>query len=236
MYRLGQFYRTSIFVLFHIGVVMFLFHSTPNLSHLIKTPFLPLSAPIMSNPSPQSGSVVSANATTWIQSRLTPLFAATRPRQTRASGDAAAPAVDDTMAAFQDTFAQTFSPACEVRHNHVVQPLEALKQDLADRRYAAVHASAVWDLALLSTNDDGADEPTVVAGALVVTRSLPFLIRASAAQRRMQVHFSAKIEKDVNVMGDDKRRITSFYYTSVDTTPPIHLAVPRAAQQGASVG
>lgn len=27
----------------------------------------------------------------------------------------------------------------------------------------------------------------------------------------------------------DQRRITSFYYTSVDKTPPIHFAVPRAA-------
>ena len=47
---------------------------------------------------------------------------------------------------------------------------------------------------------------------------------------------SRRIEQDANVQGDDQRRITSFYYTSVDRTPPIHFAIPRAAQEDGSDG
>lgn len=42
-----------------------------------------------------------------------------------------------------------------------------------------------------------------------------------------------RIERDANAQSDDQRRITSFYYTSVDRTPPIHFTVPRAAQEEA---
>ncbi|KAF8556276.1 hypothetical protein OG21DRAFT_1409338 [Imleria badia] len=155
------------------------------------------------------------NATSWIHSRLTALY-------------------EDVSV--QDAFDQAFSPACEVRLNHDVHLLQSFKDELASRRAAATHVSVAWDANVISTNDDTPDQPAVVAGALVVTRSLPFRIRVSPAQRHTHVHFSAKIEQDAGAQGGDQRRITSFYYTSVDRTPPIHFAVPRAAQGGGSDG
>ncbi|KAI9575046.1 hypothetical protein HD554DRAFT_2166488 [Boletus coccyginus] len=155
------------------------------------------------------------NATSWIQLRLTALY-------------------EDVSA--QDAFDRAFSPACEVRLNHDVHSLQSLKDDLASRRVAATHVSVAWDANVVSTNDDNPEEPAVVAGALVVTRFLPFRIRVSPAQRRTHVHFSARIEQDASAQDGDRRRITSFYYTSVDRTPPIHFPVPRAAQEGGSDG
>lgn len=40
-----------------------------------------------------------------------------------------------------------------------------------------------------------------------------------------------RIEQGADVEDGDRRRITSFYYTSVDKTPPIHFAVPRAVKE-----
>ncbi|KAF8121328.1 hypothetical protein EV363DRAFT_1365554 [Boletus edulis] len=157
---------------------------------------------------PDSESMPTAAA--WIQSRLTALY-------------------ESDVAGVQDVFDRTFSPLCEVRLNHV----------------AATHVSVAWGLnsipgashsdeGVVSTNEDKPKEPAVVAGALVVTRSLPFRIRVSPAQRQTYMYFSARIERDLGVQGGDPRRITSFYYTSVDKTPPIHFTVHCAAQAGGS--
>ncbi|KAG8218302.1 hypothetical protein J3R82DRAFT_3916 [Butyriboletus roseoflavus] len=157
-------------------------------------------------------SSTSTNATSWIQSRLTALYEGP---------------------SLQDVFDQAFSPTCEVRLSHVAHPLQTFKDDLASRRAAATHVSVTWGADFISTNDDDkSEQPAVVTGALVVTRSLPFRIRVGPAQRHTHVHFSAKIERDASVQGDDQRRITSFYYTSVDRTPQIHFAVPRGAKEG----
>lgn len=78
-------------------------------------------------------SSTSTNATSWIQSRLTALYEGT---------------------SLQDTFDQAFSPACKVRLDHVVHPLQMFKGDLASRRAAATHVSVAWGADLISTNDD----------------------------------------------------------------------------------
>ena len=77
------------------------------------------------------------NATSWIQSRLTALYEG---------------------AGVQDAFDRAFSPACEVRLNHAVRPLQTFKDDLASRRAAATHVSVAWDENAISTNDDEPDE------------------------------------------------------------------------------
>jgi len=167
-------------------------------------------------------------AAAWIQSHLTALY-------------------ESDVAAVQDAFDRTFSPLCEIRLNHDVQPLQTFRDDVAARRTAATHVNVAWGLnsntgsshaggGVISTNEDKPEEPAVVAGALVVTRSLPFRVRVSPAQRQTYIYFSAKIERDPGVQGGDPRRIMSFYYTSLDKTPPIHFAVPRAAQAGGSEG
>lgn len=122
----------------------------------------------------------------WVRSRLTALF-------------------EDVQS--QDAFDHTFSPACEVRLNHAVRPLQTFKDEIASRRAAAVRVSVAWpdaedDVVVASAavvhsdSEDGAttgESPaTVVAGAFVVTRSLPFRIRVAHAQIRTHVCFSAK--------------------------------------------
>lgn len=93
----------------------------------------------------------------------------------------------------------------------------------------------------------------MVAGTLIITRSMMFLIRAAPAQRLTHINFSAKYDpnftqrcyhshlnsrvehlEDSNVQADendDGRRITSLYLTSVDTVPPIHFARPHPVSQ-----
>ncbi|KIJ70382.1 hypothetical protein HYDPIDRAFT_78309 [Hydnomerulius pinastri MD-312] len=159
----------------------------------------------------------SSDMTSWIQSRLTAVYEA---------------ADDD---AFQSSFDQIFSSNCEVRVDHVVHPLQTLKDNLMSRRAAVKGVTVAWDSEnLISTNDNKLDEPSVVAGSLVVTRSLPFRIRAAPAQRNTHINFSAKIEQDTTLQADvqgDRRRVTSFYHTSVDRTPPIHFAVPQTNKE-----
>ncbi|KAH7888105.1 hypothetical protein F5I97DRAFT_1806643 [Phlebopus sp. FC_14] len=154
--------------------------------------------------------------TPWLQSRLSALYEAP----------------DDD--AFQKAFDRAFSSTCEMRLDHAAQRLEYFRADLDSRRIACKNTTVRWEN-LTSTSDepDKASAPSVVAGSLVVTRFLPFRIRASPAQRNSHINFSAKIEQEVTAQADeqgDRHRITSFYYTSVDSTPPIHLSVPRAAK------
>ncbi|KAN0097821.1 hypothetical protein V8E55_002267 [Tylopilus felleus] len=155
------------------------------------------------------------SATAWIQSHLTALY-------------------EDIHT--QDAFDRAFSPACDVRVNHETRGVQALREDLAARRTATTHVHIAWDPSVVSTNEDKPDEPAIVAGALVVTRSLPFRIRVGLAQRETHVRFSARIERDASVQDGDQRRITSFYYTAVEKTPPLHFLVPRATQVGGSDG
>ncbi|KAF9246856.1 hypothetical protein BU15DRAFT_57822 [Melanogaster broomeanus] len=97
--------------------------------------------------------------------------------------------------AFQSSFDQLFSPNCEVRVDHEVHPLQTFRGELMARRAAAQSVAVAWDDAgggIISTNDDDPNLPSVVAGSLVVTRSLRWLIRAAPAQRMTHIHFSAK--------------------------------------------
>ncbi|KAH0839580.1 hypothetical protein J3R83DRAFT_496 [Lanmaoa asiatica] len=194
---------SGIFAIIHIGAALLPLRIAP------KFRFNPNDAPLLLHTVAMSKT--STNATSWIQSRLTALY-------------------EDTN--FQDAFDQAFSPACEVRLNHAVHPIQEFKENFVSRRAAATHMSVAWNADLISTNDDKPEQPTVVAGVLVVTRSLPFRIRVTAAQIQTHIHFSAKIEQDASVQDGDQRRITSFYYTSVDRSPPIHLFVPPPAQEG----
>ncbi|KAF9224368.1 hypothetical protein BS17DRAFT_779687 [Gyrodon lividus] len=160
------------------------------------------------------------NMTSWIQPRLTALYE-----------------VAD-IDALQSAFGQLFSAECEVLVAHAAQPLQTFKDTLVSRRAFVknVTATVAWG-DVISTNDDKPDQPSVVAGSLVVTRFLPFRVRVTQAQIKTHINFSARIEQDASVEADEQgeqRRITSFYYTSVDKTPPIHFAVPRAANEGGS--
>jgi len=102
------------------------------------------------------------------------------------------------------------------------------------RRAAGVSASVKWENYMVVPKDgDNPDEAGIVAGFLVVTRSLKFRIRAAPAQLQTILTLNSKIEQDVTAEGDedgDRRRIVHLFMTLVDKRPPIHFAHPRANQ------
>ncbi|KIL00475.1 hypothetical protein PAXRUDRAFT_821674 [Paxillus rubicundulus Ve08.2h10] len=224
---MSPYYMQVRTIIFRAGAAVVLFRSTSIAFNRIQlnwnagTAIQSLFSYISTMTAPDAAIPAPSNMTSWIQPRLTGVYEA---------------ADDD---AFHSSFARLFSANCELRIDHAVHPLQAFKDDLASRRTAAKNVTVAWD-DVISTNDSD-DKPgqpwTVVAGSLVVTRSLPFRIRAAPAQRNTHIKFSAKIEQDASVQADergDQRRITSFYYTSVDRTPPIHFAVPRTTKEGGS--
>ncbi|KAG1774356.1 hypothetical protein EV702DRAFT_1200374 [Suillus placidus] len=133
---------------------------------------------------------------------------------------------------FANAFDTAFSPSCEVRVNHAPSTVDALRDSVSSRKVATRGVALSWEN-VISTGDSP-DEPSVVAGTLIITRSMMFLIRAAPAHRLTHINFSAKVERleDVQVdENDDRRRITSLYLTSVDIVPPIHFATPHPVGQ-----
>ncbi|KAL4075646.1 hypothetical protein V8B97DRAFT_160886 [Scleroderma yunnanense] len=154
------------------------------------------------------------SASSFVQSVFTSVF--------HSSFEASAVSLEES----QFVLDELFSPDCEVRRDHELQDLIELKEELIGRK-AAARSSNVKFEQIISTNDDRPDEPAVVAGVIVVTRYMPFLIRASPAQRLTHLYFSAKLEPLYGELGgSNRRRFTSFYYTLVDKVPPIRFAMP----------
>ncbi|KAI6105378.1 hypothetical protein F5141DRAFT_1123228 [Pisolithus sp. B1] len=149
-----------------------------------------------------TGSTSDTSVASWIQSNLTTLF-----QSTGAPGNVEA----------EPSFDQIFSPNCEIRRNHEALDLSTLKGDVTSQAAGSQRADVKWE------------QSSIVAGAFTVTRVMPFRIRASLAQRVVYVQFSAKVEPQRSGV-DDGRHITSFYYTVVDKTPPIHFARPHVAK------
>ncbi|KAG2031899.1 hypothetical protein BDR03DRAFT_1015696 [Suillus americanus] len=135
---------------------------------------------------------------------------------------------------FANAFDNAFSPSCEVRVNHAPSTLDALRDSVSSRKVAARGVALSWENVISTGNSP--DEPSVVAGTLIITRSMMFRVRAAPAHRLTHIKFSAKVERleDSNVQADendDPRRITSLYLTSVDIVPPIHFATPHPVGQ-----
>ncbi|OJA15370.1 hypothetical protein AZE42_12349 [Rhizopogon vesiculosus] len=155
------------------------------------------------------------NSTSWTQSRLGALYEVREDE------------------AFASTFDAVFSPSCEVRVDHTPSTVDAFKESISSRRAAGAGITLSWENVIATS--DSPDESSVVAGTLIVTRNMKFRIRAGPAQRQTHINFSARVEQDPSIQADehdDHRRITSFYHTSVDKTPPIHFAMPHAVTHG----
>ncbi|KAJ8591532.1 hypothetical protein M405DRAFT_814210 [Rhizopogon salebrosus TDB-379] len=158
------------------------------------------------------------DSTSWTQSRLAALYEA------------------HENEAFASSFDAVFSPSCEVRVNHTPSTVDAFKESISSRRAAGAGVTLAWENVITTGNSP--DEPSVVAGTLIVTRNMKFRIRAAPAQRQTYINFSARVEQDPSVQADedvDHRRITSFYHTSVDKTPPIHFVTPYGVSHGKEV-
>ncbi|KAG1874310.1 hypothetical protein F4604DRAFT_1582237 [Suillus subluteus] len=135
---------------------------------------------------------------------------------------------------FANAFDTAFSPSCEVRVNHAPSTLDALRDSVSSRKVATRGVALSWENVISTGNSP--DEPSVVSGTLIITRSMMFRVRAAPAHRLTHINFSAKVERleDSNVQADendDPRRITGLYLTSVDIVPPIHFATPRPVGQ-----
>ncbi|KAG1733694.1 hypothetical protein EDB19DRAFT_1612677, partial [Suillus lakei] len=126
---------------------------------------------------------------------------------------------------FASAFENAFSPSCEVRVNHTPSTLDTFKDSVSSRRAASTGITLSWENVI--TTGDSLDEPPVISGTLIITRSMRFRIRAAPAQRQTHINFSARVEiQQVQGDEDDPLRITSLYHTSVDKSPPIHFAMP----------
>ncbi|KAG0704585.1 hypothetical protein DFH29DRAFT_911056 [Suillus ampliporus] len=166
---------------------------------------------VLGSNSQQSPSMSKPDSISWTQSRLGALYEVREDE------------------AFASAFDVVFSPSCEVRVNHTPSTLDTFRESVLSRKAASRGVALSWEN-LISTGDNP-DEPSVVSGTLIITRSMMFLIRAAPAQRLTYINFSARVER-VESSGvqadenDDRRRITSLYHTSVDKVPPIHFAKP----------
>lgn len=129
-------------------IILMVIHTPPTIlaiiyitSPLNYTPLRLSSLTTMSTePAEPNTTPAPTSATAWIQSHLTALY-------------------EDIHT--QDAFDRAFSPACDVRVNHEIRGVQALREDLAARRTATTHVHIAWDPSVVSTNEDKPDEVRV---------------------------------------------------------------------------
>ncbi|KAJ3504042.1 hypothetical protein NLJ89_g8149 [Agrocybe chaxingu] len=158
----------------------------------------------MANNGPAGGPLAS-----WVATQLTALY------------ETPAAASQDR----RDIFAETFSSNASIIVNHRSVPVDVFKNELENANSAIKGATVGWNELVESPSDDSTGG--IVAGFFVVTRSMKFRIRAGPAQRLSYNTFSAKVETDAQVLGQDSgeghRQITELFITHVDKAAPIHL-------------
>ncbi|KII95398.1 hypothetical protein PLICRDRAFT_170055 [Plicaturopsis crispa FD-325 SS-3] len=128
-------------------------------------------------------------------------------------------------------FEAAFSPSAQIYLNHEALGRPDLKERVVGRVGAAANGASVkWENIIAVPKEKGDENAGIVAGFLVVTRSLRFRIRAAPAQTQTFITISAKIEQDPSVAPDasgDRRRIVHLFETALDQVPQIHLQTPR---------
>jgi hypothetical protein len=142
----------------------------------------------------RSMSLSKPNSTSWTQSRLGALY------ETRENE------------VFASTFDTVFSSSCEVRANHIPSTVDAFKESISSHRAAGAGVTLSWENVIATS--DSPDEvsspvpqrhsspltywkPSVVAGTLIVTRSMKFRIRAAPAQRQTHINFSVRYDRSL---------------------------------------
>ncbi|KAG0704546.1 hypothetical protein DFH29DRAFT_363789 [Suillus ampliporus] len=113
---------------------------------------------------------------------------------------------------FDKAFDAAFSPSYEIRANHKLSTLDDFRASVSRIRAEGRVEVPTPSQENTITASNSSDE--VVAGMfkLIVHRSIP--LKATQDETYM-IHFSASVHADKG----DGRRITSFYHTSVKTTP-----------------
>ncbi|RDB20577.1 hypothetical protein Hypma_012151 [Hypsizygus marmoreus] len=147
--------------------------------------------------------------TSWVKNSLTNLFESSL-------------ASEEEI--FQTSFESIFSPHAQIISNHERTTADAFKENILNRAFAATRVSVNWKEVFEVPNaEDAAHQTGIVAGCIVVTRSLKFRIRAAPAQSNWTMVFSARVESEPSIQNGDPRRIVEFIQTSFDMPAPIHL-------------
>ncbi|THU90352.1 hypothetical protein K435DRAFT_728446 [Dendrothele bispora CBS 962.96] len=116
-----------------------------------------------------------------------------------------------------------FAPNVQIFHNHKQTSPEDFQKEIS-QTFGSVGSSVEWKECVEVPGEDSREG--IVAGFLVVTRTLKFRIRAGPAKNNTFVSFSAKIEEDANSEADgqgDRRRIVQLFHTSSSKAAPVHL-------------
>ncbi|KAJ7592427.1 hypothetical protein C8J56DRAFT_928647 [Mycena floridula] len=147
--------------------------------------------------------------TEWLQTNLTGRYFEKKEEGDQAN--AAAPVV--------------FAPNAQIFLNHVSTSIEEYQQH-HERNLMTSGATVEWKdvIEVPDSEEEGkAHEAGIVAGFLVVTRSMKFKVRATAAKSQTLITLSAKIEQSGEDSEPDKRRIVQLFHTAAQKAVPIHI-------------
>lgn len=194
----------TIFAIIHISAPLLLIHVASNLKFCLPTaplpsPFsVPVTVPIHSMSEPNA----SESTTTWVRSRLAALYEDIQAGE--AFDRAFSPACDvranhaaQPLQTLKDELAARRGAATHVSVAWGGEDIATNEDKPEEVRYhgcgcTTTNAAADADYRSWTMLMRIVIQPAVIAGAFVVTRSLPFRIRAGPAQRQTHVHFSAK--------------------------------------------
>ncbi|KAJ3856417.1 hypothetical protein EV368DRAFT_32483 [Lentinula lateritia] len=158
--------------------------------------------------------------TEWVQSRFSGLYEHTR----RDTSDSAQATDANTT---QSRIQSMFTPTAQIYLNHTGPvPLEEFTKHL-EQTFATNKTEFEWKecFEVPDSNKEEKDDNNeigIVAGYLIITRTLKFRIRATPAKN--YTHVSLVQGSDRNEEKSvDSRRIVQLFYTSVNKAAPVHI-------------
>ncbi|KIK67757.1 hypothetical protein GYMLUDRAFT_36522 [Collybiopsis luxurians FD-317 M1] len=171
--------------------------------------------------------------TDWAQSRFTSLYEGSPTNTDSGPVETETEAESTPNASVLDSQLQSmFTQNAQIFVNHS-EPMsvEEFKNHLG-QTFGTNKATAEWKECFEvgdrneETQSQAEGTTGIVAGYLIVTRTLKFRIRATPAKNHTHISLSAKIVHDPEATSStdqDKRRITQLFFTSVMKAAPIHI-------------
>ncbi|KAJ4496797.1 hypothetical protein C8R41DRAFT_918055 [Lentinula lateritia] len=173
--------------------------------------------------------------TKWVQSQFSGLYEHPSP-------DTSDNAQDTDTNTTRSRIQSMFTPTAQIYLNHTGPvPLEEFTKNL-EQTFGTNKTEVEWKecFEVPDNNKEEKDdnhevvegETGIVAGYLIITRTLKFRIRATPAKNYTHVSLSAKIAREgTRVQGSDRseeksgdsRRIVQLFYTSASKAAPVHI-------------
>ncbi|KAJ3915182.1 hypothetical protein F5877DRAFT_49031 [Lentinula edodes] len=160
--------------------------------------------------------------TEWVQSRFSGLY------------EHPSPDTSDTNTT-QSRIQSMFTPTAQIYLNHTGPvPLEEFTKNL-EQTFGTNKTEVEWKecFEVPDSNKEEKDdnhevvegETGIVAGYLIITRTLKFRIRATPAKNYTHVSLSAKVQGSdrSEEKSGDSRRIVQLFYTSASKAAPVHI-------------